>query len=443
MPIRTLWCVCIAAAVPLGRSAGQQLSATDRAQAVATIWAEARYNFAYWDRVSADWDSALVANLRLAAAPQADILFYRRLRRFVALLNDGQAAVTPPSSLQSRVARPPLLVRSVERRPFILDYVENDEMRVARPERLAEILSIQGLPAEDWIRDSILPEILASTAADGWQRAVDRMLEGTKETSLQLLLRLPGGEKRGLSVTRSLSANERWPFEPPPLEVDTLPDGLAWVRLNTLDQPDVVKHFDRAFPNFDGVNGLIIDLRENGGGRGGGISAYGYQILARLTNQPFLTTRWNTPQYRPVFRAWGLPDSALSWYGAPADTVQPRRDRPVYTGPVAVLSSARTRSAAEEFMVAFRNTARGPIIGETSAGSSGDALTLPLPRGGSFRLCVKREAFPYGTEFVGLGLAPDLPVDVKVSDLLAGRDAVLERAREELAPGKRMSQPPN
>lgn len=441
MPVLTLWCCWLATALPFGAAAAQEPSATDRAHAVAAVWAGARYNFAYWDRVRADWDSALAASLRLTAAPQRDIVFYRRLRRFLALLEDGQAEVTPPSGLRSRIARPPLLLRSVERRPFILDYADNDEMRVARPERLAEILSVQGLPAENWIRDSVLPEISASTAESRWQRAVARMLEGEKGTPLLLRLRIPGGETRGLSVTRSVSSNERW-LDPRPVEVDTLPDGIVWVRLNALALAEVVKQFDRALPDFVAVKGLIIDLRENGGGGGGGgRSQYGYQILARLTDQPFLSARWRAPLYRPVFGAWDLPDSTFSWYGPPPDTVPPRQDRPAFTGPVAVLASPRTAAAAEEFLVAFRAAGRGPIIGETSAGTAGDALTLPLPRGGSFRLCAQRKMFPDGTEFVGVGIGPDIPVVVKVSDLLAGRDEALEQARAYLA--ERLGQPSN
>src|SRR5438034_11372814 len=85
--------VVAALAVPPRRGvAAQQLTAAERAAAVASVWAEARYNFAYWDRVRADWDSGLVANLKLAAEPQSDLLFYRRLRRLVALLGDGRAA---------------------------------------------------------------------------------------------------------------------------------------------------------------------------------------------------------------------------------------------------------------------------------------------------------------------------------------------------------------
>src|SRR5437016_10564343 len=129
-----LACLAVAAMAPSPEStvAAQQLTAAERAATVASVWAEARYNFAYWDRVRADWDSGLVANLKLAAEPQSDLLFYRRLRRLVALLGDGRAAVIAPPTLRSRIARPPLLVSSVERRPFILDYAENDEMRVAR-----------------------------------------------------------------------------------------------------------------------------------------------------------------------------------------------------------------------------------------------------------------------------------------------------------------------
>jgi hypothetical protein len=93
-----LACLVGASLVPPGLLPAQQLTATERAQAVATVWAEARYNFAYWDRVRADWDSALAANLRLATEPQSDLRFYRRLRRFVAVLGDGRAAVLAPSS---------------------------------------------------------------------------------------------------------------------------------------------------------------------------------------------------------------------------------------------------------------------------------------------------------------------------------------------------------
>src|SRR5437762_3112179 len=74
-----------------GRAGGQQLSAADRAQLVAMVWSDARSSAAAWPGPRADWDSALGAALRAAAPPQSDLLFYRRLARLVALLDDGQA----------------------------------------------------------------------------------------------------------------------------------------------------------------------------------------------------------------------------------------------------------------------------------------------------------------------------------------------------------------
>src|SRR5438876_10694885 len=135
--MRSAGVLALGLAVAVARLAGQQLVATERAEVVATLWAEARYNFALWDRVRADWDSALSANLRLAAQPQSDVLFYRRLRRLVALLGDAQAAVVPPANLRSAIARPPLLLESVEQRPPIPGYAVTDDTRAARPGRLA------------------------------------------------------------------------------------------------------------------------------------------------------------------------------------------------------------------------------------------------------------------------------------------------------------------
>jgi len=428
-----LACLVVAAIAPSPEStiAAQQLTAAERAATVASVWAEARYNFAYWDRVRADWDSGLVANLKLAAEPQSDLLFYRRLRRLVALLGDGRAAVIAPPPLRSRIARPPLLVSSVERRPFILDYAENDEMRVARPPRLSEILAVQGVPAETWIRDSVLPEVCAATPADRWQRAAAWMLQGDKGTTLHLLIRVPGGEPRGLSVTRSLSLNDRWPLDPPAFATESLPGGIAVVRIASLGDEEVVRQFDRAFPDFTRVQGLVLDLRRATDGK----TEFAYQILARLTDRPFSAVRWRTPQYRAVFRAWNLGDSATTWYGPEAETVAPRADRPAYGGPIAALASSATAGPAEDLLAAFRATGRGLIIGEPTGGSPGDVATFPLPKNWGVQFSVTRHEAPDGTGFAGIGVKPHLVVIRTVNDLLAGNEPALEKAREYLKGG--------
>lgn len=407
----------------------QELTPADRQGAVARMWSGARYHFAYWDLVKADWDSAFAASLSAAARPQSDLDFFRRLRRLAALLEHGETAVLPAAPARDRTARPPLEIASIEGRPFIMDYAENDEMRVARPERLAEILAVQGMPAEKWISDSILPETPGNRPEERWQRAVRGMLEGARGTALHLQLRLPGGITRGASVTRSVQLHQRWPLRRPALEVDTLPDRSVWIRLNDFDDPDLGKDFDKAFPDFSGVRGLVLDLRANASAEPGAA----YWVLARLVSKPFVTVRWRTPQYRAV---GGTDSSGMGWYDAGPDTIPPRTDKPRYNGPVAALAGIRTSGAAEDFLVALRNASRGPILGEPTSGQGGRAVTIPLTRGWRFSVCATRHAFPDGQEFVATGIAPEQLVPTTVTDLLNGTDAPLDKAREYLA-GKR------
>jgi len=401
----------------------------ERQLVAAGLWSEARYNYAYWDQVRANWDSAFAATVTAAQDHPAptDLQFFRRLRRWGALLNDGQLEIQPPPAIANHVGRPPLALRSIERRPFIMDYVVNDEMRIARPERLAEILAVQGIPAADWIRDSVLSAVAAGTEQSRWDRAVTQMLDGERGTAVHLSLRLPGGAERGASVTRSLSVVARSPLDRAALEADTLPDGAIWMRVSSFADPEVLTLFDRALGDAprEGPRhrGLILDLREATTTAGTGP---GYQILSRLIERPFLAPRRRTPLHNL---------DSLAWLAVPPDTIWPpvRRERLAYSGPVVVLSSPRTAGAAEDFLVAFRAGGRGPIIGEATAGSAGQTAVLPLAAGWKLRLTVTRDAFPDGKEFVRTGIVPDIPVEVRVEDVLAGRDAVLERARAYLS----------
>ena len=99
------------------------------------------------------------------------------------------------------------------------------------------------------------------------------------------------------------------------------------------------------------------------------------------------------------------------------------------------LTSAQTFSAAEDFAVAFRGMKRGIIVGEASGGSTGQPLFLDLPGGGKGRICVKRDTYPDGTAFVGVGVLPDVEAHPTVAGVRAGTDPVLDRALAEL--GKR------
>jgi C-terminal processing protease CtpA/Prc len=66
-------------------------------------------------------------------------------------------------------------------------------------------------------------------------------------------------------------------------------------------------------------------------------------------------------------------------------------------------------------------------VGEATCGSTGQPLQFTI-YGATGRICTKWDQYPDGTDFVGLGVAPDVPAARSARDVAAGRDAVLEKA---------------
>jgi len=68
------------------------------------------------------------------------------------------------------------------------------------------------------------------------------------------------------------------------------------------------------------------------------------------------------------------------------------------------------------------------IVGEATGGSTGQPLLFNLPGGGKARICTKHDSFADRTEFVGIGIQPDIPAHLTAADIRTGRDSVLALA---------------
>ena len=82
--------------------------------------------------------------------------------------------------------------------------------------------------------------------------------------------------------------------------------------------------------------------------------------------------------------------------------------------------------------MAFDSMKRGKMIGEATGGSTGQPLMITLPGSLMGRVCSKRDLYPDGKVFVGVGVQPDIKISPKVADVISGRDTVLEGALEYL-----------
>lgn len=101
----------------------------------------------------------------------------------------------------------------------------------------------------------------------------------------------------------------------------------------------------------------------------------------------------------------------------------------LFTGPVALLTSRKTMSAAEDFTAFFRSNGRAAIIGAPTCGTSGTPLLRRLTCG-TLRVCSVGYRLLDGTEWIGRGIQPDVVVPIGAEDLREGRDPALERAFE-------------
>jgi carboxyl-terminal processing protease len=108
-----------------------------------------------------------------------------------------------------------------------------------------------------------------------------------------------------------------------------------------------------------------------------------------------------------------------------------RMERPantIFKGRLIVLIGRQVGSAAEDFCIPFKDNHRATFVGEATGGTTGQPFRFDFGNGMSFRVGARRAAFPDGSPFEGVGVAPDVEVPTTLASLRAGRDEVLERA---------------
>lgn len=401
------------------------LTSAERAAGVSMFWHQVRADFAFFDNVpDLDWAQTYLHFLERVEMTSSTEDYYRTLMQLAPLLKDGHTNIYPPDELSKKFyARPPLRTELIEDRVLV---TRVDSRRLSALVSVGdEIVEIDGIPVRSYVEKYVDPFVSSSTPHDRKVRQYTyQLLHGDESKAVRLGLKSRTGATREVSLARTGYDDV---VTPPKFEFRLLPGNLAYISIEHFESDAGVKAFERAFPAILKARGLIIDVRSNSGGD----SDFGVQLLRFLTNEPI-----------PGPNSYGRSDNGLSrseqrtiewkptYFSGASDT----GTRPlVFSGPVTVLTGARTFSAGEDFVAAFRTIARGRTIGGATGGSTGQPIWVKLPGGGKARICAKRDTFADGTTFVGKGLVPDVPVTYTLADFLAGRDVILERAIAELS----------
>lgn len=161
-------------------------------------------------------------------------------------------------------------------------------------------------------------------------------------------------------------------------------------------------------------NGLIIDVRNNGGGT----ITNSATIASRFTNQKVLTgyIRHKTGKGHSDFSA------PVPIYLEPSNTIRWQKK-------VIVLTNRHTYSATNDFINAMRYLPLVTILGDRTGGGSGLPFSSELPNGWGVRFSASPH-FDADMQQIEFGIDPDVKVDMLPQDELKGKDTLIETARE-------------
>ncbi len=195
---------------------------------------------------------------------------------------------------------------------------------------------------------------------------------------------------------------ERW-VKSRRAEVDKLSGGkIGYVHIQGMNQPSL-RRFERELREYRDKQALVIDQRWNGGGN------IEQELLAILVQRQY--------------QVW-----------QPRGTEATTRPGAGFFGPKVVLQNWRSASNAEMFPAGFRALGLGKVIGVPTAGAVIGTGSYSLIDGSTVRTPgVGVYLFDKGqTNMENTGVQPDILVDNKPEDVLAGRDPQLETAVQEL-----------
>jgi carboxyl-terminal processing protease len=204
----------------------------------------------------------------------------------------------------------------------------------------------------------------------------------------------------------------------PALEIKSAPKGFSIVVFDSFTEAVVTDLQQAIAEKLRHKKGLIIDLRNNGGGDAGSMAA-----AASLFLRP-------DSKLGTFFDREGRPNLELRTGVNNQFNAHPIER---YNGPIVLLTSRRTASAAEIFVSALSENGRSEVIGEQTCGCVlAVRSTHSLPDGGGLDVSELDYKTPAGLRLEGKGIVPIVLVSPAISDIRARHDTALKAALNRL-----------
>ena len=201
------------------------------------------------------------------------------------------------------------------------------------------------------------------------------------------------------------------------LDYRILDDNIGYVRYESFSDGIGEGNLDEVLSFMLLCRGMIIDIRNNGGGD----LTNAEKLAARFCQEKTLVgyiqhkTGKGHSDFSPLEPRYLEPSSRIRWHK-----------------PVCVLTNRHVYSAANEFVSQMKSLPTVQIVGDRTGGGAGMPFSSSLPNGWTVRFSAVPiyDAQKHNTEF---GIDPDYNVQLTDADFARGKDTIIEFARQLLA----------
>ncbi len=198
------------------------------------------------------------------------------------------------------------------------------------------------------------------------------------------------------------------------LDYRILDDNIGYVRYESFSSPIGEGNLDEVLFHFMLCQGIIIDIRNNGGGD--------------LTNAELLAARFCHEKTLVGYTQHKTGPGHHDFSEMEPHYLEPSANMR-WRKPVVVLTNRHVYSAANEFTMYMKALPQVTVVGDHTGGGAGMPFSSSLPCGWVVRFSAvpNYDANYQSTEF---GIAPDYQVNITDDDFRRGRDTIIEFARQ-------------
>ena len=377
------------------------------------VWETINQNYVDPKFNGVDWTATAEKYRPLAMGAKTDEDFWDVLNKMTGELRDSHTRVEPPSFVTLRRRQESVSlgidIDRVEGKISIVYVTPDSDAWWAGIRPGIEVTHIDGIPAEQRYAAILEGAREQSTTHAKERRAFRTMLLGEPDSKTSFELVRNDGTKIEATLSRKVVGAS------PTATVRTLPSGFTYLRFSSFSGT-VRGRVVEAIRANKSAPGLIIDLRNNGGGAAAMVEEIADQLLTKKTEVGQIVTRTGQP-----VRLFGFAVENLK------RTLDGTPD--AYDKPVVVLINGSSASASELLAGWFQDIGRVKVVGQRSCGClQGYLGYASVPGGAELAYSEIGMISMKGHRIEQKGVIPDIEIPLTAEDLRSNRDRSLEAA---------------